>query len=130
MRAGKFAVNSRGDLVIEYSRNNHRLFFGLKKDGNYFFTNSEGELVGTKEFDFWEDASNCKRYESENVFVTNNNNGEEYLFTLGTSGSYTELHDLDKTLVKYKATGSFLGDQIFSYRFPLLNITHNGKKNI
>ena len=128
LRAGKFAVNSRGDLVIEYSRNNHRLFFGLKKDGNYFFTNSEGDLVGTKEFDFGEDASNCKRYESENVFVTNNNNGEEYLFTLGTLGSYTALHDLDQTLVKYKATGSFLGDQIFSYRFPLLNITHNGKK--
>ena len=107
LRAGKFAVNSKGDLVIEYSRNNHRLFFGLKKDGNYFFTNSDGDLVGTKEFDFGDDASSCKRYESENMFVTNNNNGEEYLFTLGTSGSYTELHDLDNTLENTKLLVAF-----------------------
>ena len=126
-RAGKFAVNSRGDLVIQYSRNNHRLFFGLKKDGNYFFNNSEGDPVGTKEYHY-EEGSVCKRYESENMFVTNNANGEEYLFTLGTSRSYAELHDLDKGTSKYKPTSEFLGAEMFSYRFPLLNITYSGKK--
>ena len=35
-RAGHFAVNSRGDMVIEYSRNNHRLFLVLKKTEIYF----------------------------------------------------------------------------------------------
>ena len=35
-RAGHFAVNSRGDMVIEYSRNNHRLFLVLKKMVIYF----------------------------------------------------------------------------------------------
>ena len=128
-RAGHFAVNSRGDMVIEYSRNNHRLFFGLKKDGNLFFEDENHDLVPTKEFHFGEDSHICKRYESQNIFVTNNNNGEEYLFTLGTSSSYTELHDLDKDKVIFKPTGNFLYDPIFSFRFPLLNITNSaGKK--
>jgi hypothetical protein len=30
-RAGHFAFDSNGNMVIEYSRDNHRLFFGLKK---------------------------------------------------------------------------------------------------
>ena len=124
-RAGHFAVNSRGDMVIEYSRNNHRLFFGLKKDGNLFFEDENHDLVPTKEFHFGEDSHMCKRYESQNIFVTNNNNGEEYLFTLGTSTSYTELHDLDKDKVIFKPTGDFLYDPIFSFRFPLLNITNS-----
>ena len=128
-RAGHFAVNSKGDMVIEYSRNNHRLFFGLKKDGNLFFKDENNDLVPTKEFHFGVDDSACKRYESQNMFVTNNANGEEYLFTLGTSRSYSELHDLDKDKVIYTPTGTFLGDEIFSYIFPLLNITKSdGKK--
>ena len=127
-RAGHFAFDSRGDMVIEYSRNNHRLFFGLKKDGNLLFKDAEGDLVPTKEFHFGEDSNMCKRYESQNIFVINNNNGDEYLFTLGTSKSYTELHDLDNDRVIFKPTGEFLGEEIFSYRFPLLNITNNGKQ--
>ena len=35
-RAGHFAVSSKGDLVVEYSRDNHRLFLGLRKMEIYF----------------------------------------------------------------------------------------------
>ena len=31
-RAGSFAFNSNGDIIIEYSYNNSRLFYGLKKE--------------------------------------------------------------------------------------------------
>ena len=129
-RAGHFAFDSRGDMIIEYSRNHHRLFFGLKKDGNVFFEDDDHNLSPTKEFLIGENENTCKRYESENMFVTNNVNGEEYLFTLGTSESFTELHDIDNDRFIYKSTGSFLGnEEIFSFRFPLLNITReNGNK--
>ena len=71
----------------------------------------------------------CQRYESQNMFVTNNANGEEYLFSLGVSSSYSELHDLDKDKVIYIPTGTFLGgEEIFSFIFPLLNITKSDGK--
>ena len=128
-RAGHFAFDSHGNMVIEYSRNNHRLFFGLKKDGNVFFEDDDHNLSPTKEFHIGDNANTCKRYESENWFVVNNANGEEYLFTLGSSTSYTELHNIFNDKYLYKPTGEFLGEQIFSFRFPLLNITNSqGKK--
>ena len=128
-RAGHFAVSSKGDLVVEYSRDNHRLFFGLKKDGNLFFEDENHDLVPTKEFHFGSEDMICQRYESQNMFVTNNANGEEYLFSLGVSSSYSELHDLDKDKVIYIPTGTFLGgEEIFSFIFPLLNITKSDGK--
>ena len=36
-RSGHFAINTKGDLIIEYSYEQFRLFYGLKKIGNYFF---------------------------------------------------------------------------------------------
>ena len=34
-RAGSIAFNSDGDMIIEYSKTNYRLFFGLKKMENF-----------------------------------------------------------------------------------------------
>ena len=41
-RAGNFAINKNGDMIIEYSndkdsKRNIRLFYGIKKNGRYFF---------------------------------------------------------------------------------------------
>ena len=36
-RAGHFASNKNGDMVIEYSYLQYRLFFGLKNDGKYLY---------------------------------------------------------------------------------------------
>jgi len=33
-RAGHFAFDKDGNMFIEYSKDNYRLFYGLKKDGN------------------------------------------------------------------------------------------------
>ena len=37
-RAGQFAKNKYGDIVIEYSSEASRLFYGLKQNGEYFFS--------------------------------------------------------------------------------------------
>ena len=44
-RAGHFATKKNGDLIIEFSEDNHRfncsrLFYGLKRDGQYYFDNN------------------------------------------------------------------------------------------
>ena len=36
-RAGHFATNSKGDLIIEYSYLQYRLFFGLKRNGQLYY---------------------------------------------------------------------------------------------
>ena len=36
-RAGSFAFNANGDMIIEYSYNNSRLFYGLKKKWKRIF---------------------------------------------------------------------------------------------
>ena len=51
-QASNFARNKNGDLVIEFSEDNEisssRLFYGLTKDGKYFFSNQSSS---TKELD-------------------------------------------------------------------------------
>ena len=48
-RSGHFAFNSNGDMIIEYSYNKNRLFYGLKKNGKYFFKDNSGNSIPTKE---------------------------------------------------------------------------------
>ena len=66
-RAGHFAMNSKGDLIIEYSYNQYRLFFGFKKNGKFYFP----EIV--KEIELQSDTIDSEfitRYESINSFVS------------------------------------------------------------
>ena len=36
-RAGHFAINNKGDMVVEYSDEHSRLFYGFKNNGRYYF---------------------------------------------------------------------------------------------
>ena len=36
-RAGQFAFDSNGNMIIEYSKDKYRLLYGLKKDGKNYF---------------------------------------------------------------------------------------------
>ncbi len=67
-RAGHFAINEQGDLIIEYSDKESRLFYGLKKNGELFFTNETKEIVIEDNGDI--DPEMIRRYESINSFVS------------------------------------------------------------
>jgi hypothetical protein len=88
-RAGNFAINDDGDMIIEYSENNQRLFYGLKKDGSYLFNDdtSHSKIIS------FENSETMKRFESKNIFIYIND--KQYLFSTGTSISISELYDLD-----------------------------------
>ena len=99
-RSGHFASNKNGDLIIEFSEDDandnddYRLFYGLKSDGRYYFKNEqptyEFQITGAKN----DDASSTYygRYESNNLFVSlNNNEDNEYLFSVS---SFNELLDV------------------------------------
>ena len=69
-RAGHFAFNSQGDMIIEYSKNKDRLFYGLKSDGKYYFKDDSQNKVPTKEITLEYGTNDVKRYEAKNIFVT------------------------------------------------------------
>ena len=75
-RAGSLAFNSNGDMVIEYSYNNLRLFYGLKKNGKGYFKKNDKEIT-IKEIVIGNDINN-KRFESRSAFISlNNSNNKE-----------------------------------------------------
>ena len=126
-RAGQFAKNKYGDIVIEYSSEASRLFYGLKQNGEYFFS---GESHTKVIEDIGTDNSYYKRYESINIFVSledDINKDNQYLFTTGSYKSLTELFDFRNNNYKIRNTQDFIGNQIFSYQFVLLESKINDK---
>jgi hypothetical protein len=83
----RISFNSAGDMVIDtsaYYGNNKRRFFGLKKNGKYFFKDSSG--LETPYFNMANDRQNSeRRIEGESIFIkigsyNPSTNGKEYLF--------------------------------------------------
>ena len=69
-RAGNFAINKNNDMLIEYSYQDKRLFYGMKQNGRYYFNDTNGDPSPTKEITIEnnEDSSIFQRYESKNIF--------------------------------------------------------------
>ena len=64
-RSGNLAINSKGDMIAEYSREKYRLFYGLDKDGLYYFTDKDNNEIHTKEIIITNsDSTYFGRYES------------------------------------------------------------------
>lgn len=119
-RAGHFAFKSNGDMIIEYSYNQYRLFYGLKSNGKYFFNNDKA----IKEIEINNTNGNIQRYESNNIFVSINR--KEYLFSISVSNSgvveLIDFSDTDNISCKVNSVSNFLGHYMFSYVFSLLKI--------
>ena len=131
-RAGHFALNKNGDMIIEYSYDKYRLFYGLKKDGKYFFPNitKEIEIVNTDG-----NSTKLQRYESINsfIFLINDANKEkEYLLSLSSNLSLIELHDLENDSFKTKEHVSFYENRLgtISYIFQILEAKLNNNQNL
>ena len=123
-RAGYFATNKNGDIVIEYSYSNRRLFFGFKKDGSYFFNTTDYGNIPSKIIDVDENAT---RYEARNLFINIDNDNKEYLFSTGGFSS-TEIFDLEKNNYKIFETENIMKYVIFSRAFSLLDLSKDNKK--
>ena len=129
-RAGHSSINKNGDIVIEYSYLQYRLFYGLKKNGRYFFPNE------TKEIEIVSDGSidpeAIRRYESINSFISlvnDINKEKEYLISLSSWKTILELHDLENEQYSLKQTVDFTNTEkgIFSFVFQLLEVQINNQ---
>ena len=102
-----FAMNKNGDFLVQYNEHinydeytSSRLFYGLTKNGSYFFSNESSfkhefninideEILDSNEFFNLLDNQNSK-----NLFISTKNdinNKEQYLFSINTEKSIVEL---------------------------------------
>ena len=129
-RAGHGATNDNGDTIFEFSVDDvysKRLFYGLKKNGRYYFP---GEPV-FKEFDITDkndtsNSNNLGRLESYNLFVHTQNEDEQnkqYLFSISSYESLVELHDIESGEYQTVQTKKFYNERrIFSYQYSIFEI--------
>ena len=68
-RAGHFAKNKNNDVIVEYSTTSRRLFYGLHKNGKYYYESEshfkEKNMTGIE----YREQVYEGRYESTNLFV-------------------------------------------------------------
>lgn len=126
-RAGHFASNKNGDMVIEYSYLQYRLFFGLKNDGKYLYPEEtkEIEIINSSI-----DPDIIRRYESVNCFVSLGNDinkDKEYLMSLSSWKTLLELHDLENNEYSIYPTIFFFNFDYgtYSYVFQILEAKIN-----
>ena len=136
-RAGQFETFKDGSLIIEYSEedsrnsnNSKRLFYGLKKNGRYYFPN-ESPFNHLKAYNPLNNGY-TGRYESKNkiIYLSRDINREKgYLFSTSEYLTVTELHDIERNISNYWDTVSFWGNEIYSYIFEILNLPEDGENH-
>ena len=98
IRAGHFATTKNGDLIAEFSvddEENSRIFYGLKNNGENYFTSENGLFEYTLPVTVLDDnVYYFRRYDSINYFVNIGEEGNEYLFSINPYKSFVELQDL------------------------------------
>ena len=138
LRAGHFETFKDGSLIIEYSDdsgnsfdNSKRLFYGIKKNGRYYFPNKSP-------FKYLEtynplNSVYTSRFESKNKIIylsKDTNKKKEYIFSTSTYISVTELHDLEGNISNYWDTNSFWETiQIYSYEIVILDLPEGGENH-
>ena len=118
-RAGHFATNSKGDMIIEYSYNEYRLFYGLTKEGKEYYP----EII--KEIELIDESGNIpqdniRRYESVNLFVSlvnDLNKEKEYLMSISSWITLVELFDIENDSYNLLRTVDFFEHSTGTYSF-------------
>jgi len=130
-RSGQFAKNKEGDIFIEYSNGNKRLYYGLLKNGSYYYNDEFHCKEKIIEGISYNDYLYVKRYESKNLFISTKNDinkAKEYLLSLGSYKTLIEIYDIDNDIMTTHITENVLNDGIFSFH-PFSFIWKNGRKS-
>ena len=113
------ATFSTGSLVVETTSasNSKRMFFGIRKNGRSFFMN-KGKSTRYYSMEVSEQSGNDGngRLEGEIFIAKINEDGNEYLVSVGRSNGYTELYDFDNKKIYQISTTDFLGREMDNIR--------------
>ena len=128
-RAGHFAMSSKGDIIIEYSYHQYRLFYGLRGNGTLYFEEE------TKEIEIKSntiDSSKLKRYESVNFFafsMDDINKENEFLISISSYVTILELYDFQNDRNSILEATTFVDKPagIYSYIFQVFEAKLNSQ---
>jgi hypothetical protein len=137
-RAGHTLTNQKNETFIMFSDDSpgdSRLIYALKKNGRGFYENEVKIKVYTLSDEGYYEKHDGRidvkhkyigRYESINEFIylkDDNDRKKQYLFTVSSYVSLTELYDIENGLHQQWKTAGFFNisedHYIFSYRFSL-----------
>ena len=124
-REGQLAKSSKGDIIIEYSYLQYRLFFGLTNKGQLYYPNEIKEIELTSDTI---QPDKIRRYESTNLFVSLINDlNKENEYLLSISSGILELHNLESGEYSLlEATNFFENTEgTYSYDFQILEAKNN-----
>ena len=122
LRYNNFAINSKGDLILKTSQENTgiRYFYGLTKNGDFYFKNENNEKMPTKVI-IVKDGDNNEiiPYDSQILFISLNNSkivdDNQYIINIGSNrNGYTEFYDLKNDNVASISSTNFVGNEIYS----------------
>ena len=143
-RSGQISTNKYNQVSVEYSDDtpgNSRLFYSLKENGRGFYENEETikeiTLTSDQELYFEPHKKTYKivgRYECINDFIylkSDTARTKQYLFSISSFPSLTELHDIENDSYQQWVTTDFFDIAerkrfIFSYRFSLIEWKNTG----
>ena len=127
-RSGHFAKNKNGDIIVEYSSNEKRLFYGLYKNGKYIYEEDSHFKEITISGIEYKNIIYKGRYESDNIFVSTKDDitkSKEYLLSLSSFKTLIELYDIKNGLIYSNITEKVFNNGIFSYQFSLFELIKN-----
>lgn len=115
-------------FLFEFSNDGEtgdRLFYGLKRNGRYYFDESPTKEIVLKGKD-----SIIARYESMNAFFSlkdDINKNNEYFISISTYSCFMEMYDITTDNFKNDTiyNANFVGNQIFSFKFELLEYSYS-----
>ena len=101
-RYQNLAKFSNGDLIFETSPysyfNSKRIFYGLKKNGRFYFKNKTNEEMTS----FYSLTGTLNKFESINAIIISNDR-KEYFMSIGRLTTHTEIFDFENEKI-YNAT--------------------------
>ena len=124
-----YIIYPNGDIIFETSSfpcNSLRVFYGLKKNGRYYFRNEEDKetplfILNTK------NGVENKYESSNNLLMTNNN--KEFIISVGRLESNTEIYDFENKEIYSKETSTIFGYQPYNKRGNLIKFNYNNNQN-
>ena len=128
----QFSSNLNGDMIVSTNAYpefiityKERRFFGLKKNGRFFFKDSNDN-----ETPFASIYIDSIKKHSESCFIqlSNTNNNKEYLLSVSTS-LYAELYDLNELTSTFVKMNDFIGENPISERSAFFKSTINDSTN-
>ena len=116
-QVNNFATNKNGDFLIQYNEHSNeedesfssRLFYGITKNGSYFFSNKSSfshEFNIDIDEEILEDGDFLNLFgiqDSKNLFISfKNDKKNQYLFSINSYNSMVELYDLNNDNNNYQ----------------------------